>query len=598
MLRAVLTFAMASWLAGTSPQPPVGTGSVAGRVFDAATGQPIAGATVRLSQTRGGYRSEAYGTDVDGRFSFTGLGAGRFKITASADTYLGGAVGKRRPLGEEVWITLSIGEHRGDLTIPMFKGGMLSGRVVDEHDKPVVGFWVEAWPRAPRPILFNDTPRHASARTDSNGNYRITNVIPGDYVVVARVYRDTLRQSIPGPSPCDPPMLPPRPGMPSLPVPVPAPPERPVGTLYSSLANGLRQPRPRADGTPMTYRTTFIPGVFGMAEASTVSVASGESTAGLDFQLRPVVATKVSGELTSPRGFSSGGEVRLRLAGDLHWDTSEARTWLAAGSGAFTLLDVPVGSYYLEPTRYAAAPSCDTKAVDSSSSLTRVKLDVPVNGVDGVVVPLVAGTTVTGSLVHKGEKRLPVDLSLSLSATDPTPAAFGPIGEIANNRFTIDGVLPGSYELYVADHATTTTWWLQSVTVGGRDATGLPFVVGPEGLDNVTVVMTDRPTSIRGTVNTNMNKPSDDATVVLFPVDRMTWPNARIRSLRFQTSRALRGVYDFDNVPAGEYFIAAFDETMLDPWPSLTFLQRAAASATRVSVKSGLAQVVALTVTR
>lgn len=272
----------------------------------------------------------------------------------------------------------------------MFTGATLSGRVVDEYGKPVVGFWVDAPPRTRRPILFNDTSRGASAKTNLDGEYRITNVIPGDYVVVARVYRDTLRQGIAGPSPCDPPMPPPAPGMPSLPAIVPPPPERPAGTLYSRLANGLRQPRPRADGTAMTYRTTFFPGVFRFAEASTISVSSGESQTGLDIQLRPVVATKVNGELTSPRGFSSGGEVRLRLAGDLQWDSSEARTWLAAGSGAFTLLEVPVGSYSLEPTRYAAAASCDTTAVDSTSRLTQVPLDVPPEGVDGLIVPLAA----------------------------------------------------------------------------------------------------------------------------------------------------------------------------------------------------------------
>ena len=75
------------------------------------------------------------------------LAAGSFSLVASAETYLSGAVGKRWALGDEVWITLSPDEHRDDLTIPRFKAAVLSGRVVDEHDKPVVGFWVEAWPR-------------------------------------------------------------------------------------------------------------------------------------------------------------------------------------------------------------------------------------------------------------------------------------------------------------------------------------------------------------------------------------------------------------------------------------------------------------------
>ena len=173
-----------------------------------------------------------------------------------------------------------------------------------------------------------------------------------------------------------------------------------------------------------------------------------------------------------------------------------------------------------------------------------------------------------------------------------------PTAKIANYHLTVNGVLPGSYELHASDNAITASWWLESVTVGGHDATGLPLVVGPDGVNDLMVVMTDRPSSIRGTVNTATSQPVADATVVLFPVDRTAWPNARIRSLRFQTSRALRGVYDFANVPVGDYFIAALDETTLDPWPSAAFLRRTAASATRVTVKHGSAQTVWLTIAR
>ena len=179
MLRPVLVLVMALWLAAEPQRQSVGTSFAAGRVFDAATEQAIAGACVRLHQTRGGYLTQTIKTDADGKFSFTGLAAGSFSIDASAETYLSGAVGKRRALGEAVWITLAAGEHRDDLTIPLFKAAVLSGRVVDEHDRPVVGFWVQGWPRVRRPILGDDVPPAASAKTDGNGDYHMTNVVPG-----------------------------------------------------------------------------------------------------------------------------------------------------------------------------------------------------------------------------------------------------------------------------------------------------------------------------------------------------------------------------------------------------------------------------------
>lgn len=596
-MKPVLALLMTLWLAAEPQRQSVGTSLVAGRVFDAATGQAIAGASVRLLQTRGGLGTQTSKTDADGRFNFTGLAAGSFSIVASAETYLNGAVGKRRAFGEEVWITLSRDEHHDDLTIPMFKAAMLSGRVVDEHAKPVEGFWVEAWPRLRRPILGDDVTRSASAKTDGNGDYQIKDVVPDDYVVVTRVSRDTLRQRAPGPSPCDPPAPPPPPGISEKPVSVIEVPDRPVGALYSLLPKGLHEPKSLADGRPMTYRTLFFPGVPQMAEASTVSVGPGESRTGLDFQLRPVVATRVRGRLTSPRALSSGGVVRLRLAGDPHADTSEARTWFEADSGAFTLLDVPAGTYYVQPERHAGG-GCDFIVLAPDSKLTRVRLDVPLTGVDGLVVPLVEGTRVTGSVVLKGTSKPPTYVDLYLLPLEPLPGATPLSGEIANDHLTFSSVLPGAYELRASDNAITASWWLESVTVGGHDATGLPLVVGPNGLTDVMVVMTDRPSPIRGTVNTATNQPVADATVVLFPVDRTTWPSARIRSLRFQTSRALRGVYDFPNVPAGDYFIAALDEMTMDPWPSAAFLQRTAASASRVTVRQGSAQTIELAIAR
>ena len=172
---------------------------------------------------------------------------------------------------------------------------MLSGRVVDEHDKPVVGFWVEGWPSVRRPILGDDVPPAASAKTDGNVDYHMTSVVPGDDVVVAQVGHHTYRQAAPGPSRCGPPTPPPMPasaGMPEKPAPGLELSERPVGSLYSRLPNGLHEPKSLADGRPMTYRTLFFPGVPQIAEASTVSVGPAESRAGLDFQLRPVVASR------------------------------------------------------------------------------------------------------------------------------------------------------------------------------------------------------------------------------------------------------------------------------------------------------------------
>jgi hypothetical protein len=373
--------------------------------------------------------------------------------------------------------------------------------------------------------------------------------------------------------------------------------ERPVGTLYLRLSGGLHQPKPSADGRPMTYRTIFFPDVANVAEAQTVTLDSGELRGGIDLQLRPVAATTVRGELTSPKGFAQGGDVWLRLAGDPRPEASDARTWLQPGSGTFSLLDVPAGSYVLEATR-TAGRGCDVTVVDSESKLTPVQVNVTAAGVDGLVMPLSKGSAVAGSIVLHGTSNPPenlADIHLDLRPLDHPDEWPWAHDDGSNLSFRVDDLMPGLYEMQAWHSAFPRLWWLEKVTISGRDVTGLPLVVGVDGLDNVVVTLADHPTSIGGTVNTSTNQPVADATVVLFPVDRTLWQYARVGALRFQTSRALRGVYEFENVPAGDYFIAAVDETTMDAWPSSSFLERAAALAKRVTVKSGSAQTIWLT---
>lgn len=309
------------------------------------------------------------------------------------------------------------------------------------------------------------------------------------------------------------------------------------------------------------------------------------------------MATTVSGELMASQRFSGGGEVSLRLDGDLYSNSTEATTWIEPGSGHFTLLDVPAGTYYLEPTIYAQLPQCDAIVLDPLSTPTRVRLDVPPDGVAGLAVPLAASTSVTGSVVLKGTSKPPEHIDVRLFPLDASARPTHLIGTIVNSTLTVDRVEPGSYELHASDNAEAASWWLESVTAGGRDVTGFPLVVGAAGVQNLTIVMTDRRSSIQRSVMAS-NQPVADATVLLFPVDRAAWPTARIHSLRFQTSRALRGIYNFDHVPAGTYFIAAVDEMVMDAWPSRTFLQRTAVSARRVRVEHGSAQTIELSIVR
>jgi hypothetical protein len=64
-----------------------------GRVVDAVTGDPIAGATVRYDPIEGGRKSFSAMTDSSGAYQFTGLDYEEYAVRVSARRYVGGYLG-------------------------------------------------------------------------------------------------------------------------------------------------------------------------------------------------------------------------------------------------------------------------------------------------------------------------------------------------------------------------------------------------------------------------------------------------------------------------------------------------------------------------
>src|SRR5215475_12084472 len=158
--------------------------SVSGRVT--IEGKPASGVVIVLFGNRDGQeqRSFAATSDAEGRFHFAGLQPGGYWISPHAYAYVPAnqSLNARNRGG----IVVGEGDTIDDISIELLRGGVVTGRVIDDDGRPVVGGYVSL--RAPPgdkttympPSGYQSLP--GVGETDDRGVYRIFGVPPGRYL--------------------------------------------------------------------------------------------------------------------------------------------------------------------------------------------------------------------------------------------------------------------------------------------------------------------------------------------------------------------------------------------------------------------------------
>lgn len=189
-----MSLLLALGLAGALVQPaaaPQG-GAIAGRILDAETRAPIAGAEVTLLPIPP-RRSAPFLpdqlrtvlTDHSGRYEFDNLDPGRYRISVQK-------AGFARAGSETPEINLGTGERREAVNVMLQKGAVIVGRVLDEAGEPLMDAQVMAMQRpgavrgAPSgpPDMLLPGP---GTQTNDVGEFRIFGLPPGEYCLQAVV---------------------------------------------------------------------------------------------------------------------------------------------------------------------------------------------------------------------------------------------------------------------------------------------------------------------------------------------------------------------------------------------------------------------------
>jgi len=99
------------------------------------------------------------------------------------------------------------------------------------------------------------------------------------------------------------------------------------------------------------------------------------------------------------------------------------------------------------------------------------------------------------------------------------------------------------------------------------------------------VMFTDRQSEVSGVLLDADGHPAPEYFVIAFPSDRTRWlpQSRRIQSIRPATD----GRFRVQNLPAGEYLIAAAADVEPGEWYDPSFLAQLVATATKVTVAEG-----------
>lgn len=449
-------------------------------------------------------------SDQAGRFEFADLPAGSFTVSASRNGFAPqldvSQVARAAPSIFTVADTQTV-----DRTIVLARGGVISGRVVDELGDPVVDGeirierYVFGW--AGRRLTQQPTVTPGGWTTNDRGEYRVYGLPPGEFIISVR--------------------------------------SRQFNAPVTMGAGGARE---RAEG----WVPTYFPGTSRVAEAQPLRVGAGQQLTA-DFIAVPGRLLRISGTVRRTNGVPPVGyNVYLGV------ETSNSSQQLNGGAinadGSFTVSNVPPGDFVLR-VRQPGIGSPEGEVASMRVSLSTQDLT-------GLQLTTRRGVTIRGRIEWEGMSPRPTaTMRVSTRSTEWSP---GPVGETTftyidpdsgtvreNDTFQLNGITGK-----VLFSLNAAAWAIKSVSYNSRDviSDGLDTTSFDEN-SRVVIVMTDRISNLSGTVRDTQGRPVLDYIVVVVPQQ----PMEGVAATRFtRTMRPDRdGAFALRGLPPGDYVATA-----------------------------------------
>ncbi|HEX6974120.1 MAG TPA: carboxypeptidase-like regulatory domain-containing protein, partial [Vicinamibacterales bacterium] len=502
-------------------------------------------------------------TDSAGAFTFKNLPAGGYSLSVDKATYQPGRYPETssrtmRTMGGKP-VILRDGEAADTITIPLFHGGAITGRILDAYGDPIDSADV----RVLR-VTGGKPQMRGGGGSNDVGEFRVGRLEPGSYLLLAQSRRGNF----------DDPMTP-------QPVDVPA------------------QPVP-----------TYYPGVTALDLAQPIRVERGQTVGNIEITLAEAVPSVVTGTVLAEDGqpLKTGGFLMVRSFNkelNAPLDNSGAQV---RPDGTFRLTLAP-GEYVIDArannTGNSDGPSGER------SGMTRITV---AGNMDGVTVSIGRLASASGKVVFEGTAPVPPNpqqMQFQLFGNaDGFNCRQGRMRIAPDWTFTVEGLAGTCARPNVTGFGG---WMLKSVEINGREfeEDSITFETGQQ-LRNVQVTLTDRRTGATFNVSDDSGQATREYVGLIFqvakgqvvqgsirtvvpPTDEMlamaiAMNPARQANIQQQVSR----MHSVPNLRPGEYYAIAIDDIAVEDAQDTTMMARLIPAATRITIGEALDTVIAV----
>lgn len=535
-IRIPFLFALGTLAFAQTPAPTEQKkASVEGVVLNALTGEPLRRAQVVMRQVGAAGMVRAGGspvmprspgiatsTDAAGKFALANVEPGKYFLSAERSGFLRGEYGAKRPGKPGTSIDVQAGAAKRDLTIKLTPQGIVAGHVFDDEGEPLQNVFVQVLQKRYLGGASRLLPS-AAATTNDRGEFRVLDIEPGRYILIAR--------------------------------------QR--GGVADTLAGGQAE---------MGFAPTYYPGVTSGGQAGIVEVSAGRESGGLDMRLQRARLFRIRGQVVDAAGTPVKQVMVEAIPRDNPFAGGLNNAFVHEADGRFDLANLPPGSYTV------VARSMASGREGGAPSMATQPVEVGEHNIEGLLLTLTPGIAVNGTVVVEGGGAVKLD-SLRVSLIPSMMMMSGGEGTAkGDGTFSIPNISPGTYRIGVMHPGIDA--YVKSVKAGGQQVDEQEFEI-PAAAQELVVTLSTAAGKVTGTVN-NKDGPVSQATVVLLPAEQAKRRESNVKV----TTTMQNGSFTFGGLAPGEYKVFAWEDVESGAWLDPEYLKPLESKGSDVKVQA------------